>query len=102
ARVPDGIAGDAQAEAVGRLVGFAGDADVRGEGERARGVGEQAVVVHGRVPAREVVDRGVDAAVAEHRAGGALVGALPALAVGAVAPGPVRHVGAAGDVGDAV
>src|SRR5690606_29455427 len=102
ARVPDGIAGDAQAEAVGGLVGFAGDAHVRCEGERTRRIREQAVVVHGGVPAREVVDRGIDAAVAEHRAGGALVGALPAFAVGAVAPGAVRDVGAAGDVGDAV
>src|SRR5688572_12118472 len=78
ARMPQRAAGDAPTEAVAGLMRLTGDLRMRRECERARGVVEQAVVVERRVPLREIVDRGVDAAVAEHGAGRALVGALPA------------------------
>ena len=71
-----------------------GRGGLRREGQRARGVGEQAVVVQGRVPPRQVVDGGIDATIAEHGAGAGLVGAAPARAVRAVA---IRATGHGGD-----
>ena len=58
------------------------------------------VVLQRRVPLRQVVDGGVDAAVAQHRAGAALVGAVPASFDAAVAVRAFRHGGDAGFVGD--
>src|SRR3546814_6339071 len=68
------------------------DFHVRAEGELARGVAEQAIVVQRGVPLRQVVDRGVDAAVAAGGAGDALVGACPAAVLLAVAIGAFVHV----------
>src|SRR6185312_9777294 len=95
AGVPQRVAGDAPAIAVAGLVRFAGDLHVRAEGELARGVAEQAVVVQRGVPLRQVLDRGIDAAVAAGGAGDALVGPRPLAAHLAVAVGAVVHVGAA-------
>ena len=60
------------------------------------------VVVQRRVPLGQVVQRGIDATVAEYRAGGALVGALPAAVDLAVAIRALRHVVHAVLVGDGV
>ncbi|KAG1390876.1 hypothetical protein G6F58_012858 [Rhizopus delemar] len=59
----------------------------RAEHRAARGLGQQAVVIQRRIPAGQVVQRGIDAAIAEYGAGGALVGALPAAIEPAVAIG---------------
>lgn len=78
---------DGNAPAVVGFSGLAGDFRVRTEGELARGVAAQALVVKRgiRIPFREVVDVRLDAAVAAGGAGEILVGALPA-AVGLAVP----------------
>ncbi len=63
-----------------------------------RGVSDQPCSVKRRVPPAQILDRRVDAAVAEHIAGATLVGALPVLPATRVAIGTVRFVVLAGDV----
>jgi len=88
ARMPASLAGDAPAEAIlnGRIVG-------RGrslEREAQRGRPQKPVLAKCRIPFREVVDGGIDTAVAEGGAGQALIGARPRMPGGAVAEGAVR------------
>src|SRR5688572_21048445 len=93
AGMPERIAGDPPAEAIldRRVVGEGG----RREREPARLLAEDPVVLQRGVPFRQVVDRCIDAAVAENSARRALVRTLPGAVHIAVAKGPV------GDRGDA-
>src|SRR5690606_2116131 len=103
ARVPHAFAIQAPAVAVGvHVVLVHRHPGLVGEGQGAGVVGQQPVVVQRRVPARHVVERTVDATVAQHRAGRALVGALPGAVDQAVAVGAVGHGGDAVLEGDAV
>src|SRR5690606_35338702 len=78
AGMPAQVAVDAPAEPVGFDIGLAIHWLLRRECGLAPARVEQAVVVERRIPFREIVDRRMDAAVAEHGAGAALVRALPA------------------------
>ena len=60
-------------------------------GNRARGIAQQAVVIQRRVPACQVVDAGINAAITQHRAGRTLVRALPGAIYFTMPPGAMRH-----------
>src|SRR6185312_11914532 len=73
-------------------VGFTGDARVRRERQLARFVVQQPAVIKRRIPLRQILDVGIDAAVAARGAGGVLVGAHPFAAGFAVSIGAVRYL----------
>ena len=88
-RVPHGVTGDAPTEAIARS-GIPGGRGRR-EREPPRFRPQQAAVVRGRVPFREVVDGGIHPAVAQHGAGEILIGEFPCAVEATVAEGPIDH-----------
>src|SRR5258706_15323181 len=88
ARVPTRLAGDTPAEAVlnGRVIGL--DRGLKREPQRFRP--QEPVAAKRGIPFREVVDRGIDTAVAQCCAGEVLIGANPRMLAPAIAEGSMR------------
>jgi len=91
AGMPKRVATDAPAETIVGLVGLPHHFRMRAEGKLARGIAQQAVVVKRGVPFRQIIDAGVDAAIATGGAGEILIGQLPLAIDIAVAVSAIRH-----------